>query len=151
MSVTIRFNIDDAAAQSKLLQLKQGVTAQETKMLQVWNNVKTNYTYYSQLSSIILTNLAKAAEGTAALSAIQGLQIAQTAIVGEIAVGMTARQAAAAFASPLPGMRIAGIALSAIAVMLQVSVAAALAAAIENIRITNQADEIARQMEAYNI
>ena len=148
MSVSIRFNIDDAAAQSKLLQLKQGVTAQETKMQQVWNNVKMNYTYYSQLSSIILTNLAKAAEGTAALSAIQGLQVAQTAIVGEIAVFMSAKQAAAAFASGnIPG----GIALSVISAMLQVSVAAALTAAIEGNRVTNQADEIARQMEMYNV
>lgn len=151
MSINIRFDVDVASAQSKLVALKQGVAIQENKMNQVWNNVKTNFMFYSQLSSIILSNLAKAAEGTAALSAIQGLQIAQTAIVGEIAVGMTIKQAAAAFASPLPGMRVTGLTLSIIATMLQASVVAALSAAIENMRITSQADEIARQLEMYNV
>lgn len=151
MSINIRFDVDVASAQSKLLALKQGVAIQENKMNQVWNNVKTNYMFYSQLSSIILTNLAKAAEGSAALSAVQGLQIAQTAIIGEIAVGMTIKQALAAFASPLPGMRAVGITLSAIAAMLQASVASALVAGITGMRITSQADEIARQLEMYNV
>lgn len=148
MSVHIKFDTDSASADAKILAMKKQTAAAETEWNKLSNNIKTNYTYYSQLSSIILSNLAKAAEGTASLGIIQGMQVAQTAIVGEIAVFQTGKQAAAAFVS---GNVLGGVALSAIAAMLQLSVAAALAAAIEQNRVTNQAEEIARQMEMYNV
>lgn len=148
MSISIKFDIDVASAQSQMLQLSQGVQKQKNAIQKGWQSIKTNYVYYSQLSSILLSNLAKAAESTSALSAIQGLQIAQTAIIGQIAVFQTAKQAAAAlFGGNIPGF----LALSAIAAALQLSVAAALNAAIESDFLTRQSEEIRRQFDAYNI
>ena len=148
MSINIKFDIDTTSAQGKVAGISQQVQQQQTTMDKVWNNVKTNYTYYNQLGSIVLNNLAKAAKGTAALSTIQGLQTAQTAIVGQIAVFQTAKQAAAAFAT---GNVLSGAVLSTISAMLQLSVASALAAAIESNKITSQAEEIRRQLDAYNV
>jgi len=146
--INIKFNIDQATAQSQIQGLKQQVATQENKMQQVWNNVKTNYTYYTQLSSIVLSNIARAAKGSAELARIQGFQAAQTAIVGEIAVFQTAKQASAALIS---GNIFGAISLGAISVMLQASVVAALTAQIESMQLGKEAEEIRRQMDAYNV
>lgn len=139
-----------ASAQSQMQLLGQGVQKQQNLIQKGWQSIKTNYIYYSQLSSIILQNLSKAAEGTSALSAIQGLQIAQTAVIGQIAVFQTGKQALAALFAPIPNIP-GFLALSAISAALQVSVAAALNAAIESNIIARQSEEIRRQFDAYNI
>jgi len=148
MSINIKFDIDTASAQGKVNALKQQVAVQQTVAERTWQNVKTNYTYYSQLSSLVLSNLARAAEGSAALSAIQGLQAAQTAIIGEIAVFQTGKQAVAAFVGGQFGQ---AALLGIISAMLQASVIAALKAQIDAMRLGRMAEEIRRQLDAYNV
>jgi len=149
LSIPIKFDIDTTTAETKVAGLIGTVDKVENKTEKIWNNVKTNYTYYNQLASIALSNLAKAAEGTAALGYIQAAQVAQTAIVGQIGAIQIGLQAAAAFATP--GMQMQGLILTSIATALQMTVLSATAAQIQSSLAEKQAEDIRRQIEAYTI
>ena len=145
------FNIDvnlsgTGTAQASINQTAGEIKKLDEEMAERRTRIMAAWSFFNQISSMALSNLAGISKDQRFISAIQTAQFVQSKVMGEIAVVQTGLQALAAFGT---GNIAGGTLLTILSLGLQATILASISAEIKSRQTEALSERLMQQIESY--